>query len=118
MTNFRISALLLALSPLWVSASVSAEELNQVDPVSAIDAKLTEKNSDIERISATKVSATENLKQLQNKNSKLLREGEELKAKRNRAKSVLDKQYSRLLEDPETDLVSFQKKLPRRLGCS
>ncbi|MFL7036005.1 PEGA domain-containing protein [Vibrio lentus] len=109
MTNFRISALLLALSPLWVSASVSAEELNQVDPVSAIDAKLTEKNSDIERISATRVSATENLKQLQNKNSKLLREGEELKAKRNRAKSVLDKQYSRLLEDPETDLVSFQK---------
>ncbi|WP_299689872.1 PEGA domain-containing protein [uncultured Vibrio sp.] len=111
MTNFRISALLLALSPLWVSASVSAEELNQVDPdpVSAIDAKLTEKNSYIERISATKVSATENLKQLQNKNSKLLREGEELKAKRNRAKSVLDKQYSRLLEDPETDLVSFQK---------
>ena len=68
MTNFRISALLLALSPLWVSASVSAEELNQVDPVSAIDAKITEKNSDIERISATKVSATENLKQLQNKN--------------------------------------------------
>jgi len=39
MTNFRISALVLALSPLWVSASVSAEELNQVDPVSAIDAK-------------------------------------------------------------------------------
>ncbi|PML17245.1 chromosome partitioning protein ParA, partial [Vibrio sp. 10N.261.52.A1] len=109
MTNFRISALLLALSPLWVSASVSAEELNQVDPVSAIDAKITEKNSDIERISATKVSATENLKQLQNTNSKLLREGEELKAKRNRAKSALDKQYSRLLEDPETDLVSFQK---------
>ncbi|MFA0112196.1 PEGA domain-containing protein [Vibrio sp. 10N.261.46.E11] len=109
MTNFRISALLLALSPLWVSASLSAEELNQVDPVSAIDAKLTEKNSDIERISATKVSATETLKQLQNQNSKLLREGEELKAKRNRAKSVLDKQYSRLLDDPETDLVSFQK---------
>jgi hypothetical protein len=109
MTNFRISALLLALSPLWVSASLSAEELNQVDPVSAIDAKLTEKSSELERISVTKISATENLKQLQNKNSKLLRAGEELKAKRNRAKSILDKQYSRLLEDPETDLVSFQK---------
>ncbi|KAB0301317.1 PEGA domain-containing protein [Vibrio fortis] len=109
MTNFRISALLLALSPLWVSASVSAEELNQVDPVSAIDAKLTEKNSDIERISETQVSAAEKLKELQNNNSKLVREGEELKAKRNRAKSALDKQYSRLLEDPETDLISFQK---------
>ncbi|MDN3702577.1 PEGA domain-containing protein [Vibrio artabrorum] len=109
MTNFRISALLLALSPLWVSASLSAEELNQVDPVSAIDAKLTEKNSDIERIAATQISAAEHLKQQQNQKSKLQREGDELKAKRNRAKSVLDKQYSRLLEDPETDLVSFQK---------
>ncbi|MFA0521627.1 chromosome partitioning protein ParA, partial [Vibrio sp. 10N.222.55.E8] len=49
------------------------------------------------------------LKQQQNQKSKLQREGDELKAKRNRAKSVLDKQYSRLLEDPETDLVSFQK---------
>ena len=37
------------------------------------------------------------------------RGGEELKEKRNRAKSILNKQYSRLLEDPETDLVSFQK---------
>ena len=109
MTNFRISALLLALSPLWVSASVSAEELNQVDPVSAIDAKLHNKSSDIEQLSATKVSAAENLQQLKNQNNKLLRESEELKAKRNRSKSVLDKQYSRLLEDPEIDLISFQK---------
>ncbi|MGF1709467.1 PEGA domain-containing protein [Vibrio kagoshimensis] len=109
MTNFRISALLLALSPFWVSASVSAEELNQVDPVSAIDAKLQNKNSDIEQLSATKISATEDLQQLKNTNIKLLRESEELKAKRNRSKSVLDKQYSRLLEDPEIDLISFQK---------
>ncbi|MCW1891312.1 hypothetical protein OK016_27695 [Vibrio chagasii] len=59
--DHRISALLLALSPLWVSASVSAEELNQVDPVSAIDAKITEKTSDIERISANQKYHIENL---------------------------------------------------------
>ncbi|MBW3695263.1 PEGA domain-containing protein [Vibrio sp. T187] len=109
MTNFRISALLLALSPFWVSASVSAEELNQVDPVTAIDEKLDAKSNDIEQLSGVQTQVNDELKQLQNQKSKLEREGQELKAKRNRAKSALDKQYSRLLEDPEIDLISFQK---------
>ncbi|TXZ02200.1 chromosome partitioning protein ParA, partial [Vibrio cholerae] len=41
MIKRRIPALLLALSPLWVSASVYAEEVTQADPVAAIDEKLS-----------------------------------------------------------------------------
>ena len=54
-------------------------------------------------------SEAERLQQLQNEKSKLEREEQELNAKRNRAKSALDKQYNRLLDDPDIDLVSFQK---------
>ncbi len=43
MIKRRIPALLLALSPLWVSASVYAEEVTQADPVAAIDEKLSNK---------------------------------------------------------------------------
>lgn len=110
MSTFRISTLLLALTPFWVSTSVSAEELIQVDPVTAIDEKLDIKQNELNTLSSEYSAENENLKQLLNQQAKLKRDGEDFNAKRNRAKSALDKQYSRLLEDPDTDLVSFQKK--------
>ncbi|WP_428772597.1 PEGA domain-containing protein [Vibrio sp.] len=110
MITRRIPALLLALSPFWVSTSLHAEEVSQTDPVAAIDAKLETKQAEIEALSSEYRSASDALQQLTNDKAKLKRESEELNAKRNRAKSALDKQYSRLLDDPDTDLVSFQKK--------
>ncbi|MEH0667388.1 PEGA domain-containing protein [Vibrio scophthalmi] len=109
MITRRIPALLLALSPLWVSTSTFAEESTQVDPVSAIDSKLNNKESEQDAMAAEYKSEAERLQQLQNEKSKLEREEQELNAKRNRAKSALDKQYNRLLDDPDIDLVSFQK---------
>ncbi|EKO3955560.1 PEGA domain-containing protein [Vibrio fluvialis] len=110
MIRHRLPALLLALSPIWVSASVYADEVTQVDPVTAIDEKISTKQSEIDSIASEYDAEGSKLQQLKNEQSRLQRESDELDAKRNRAKSALDKQYSRLLEDPDTDLVTFQKK--------
>ena len=109
MIKHRLPALLLALSPVWVSASVYADEVTQVDPVTAIDEKISTKQNEIDAIASEFDTESSTLQQLKNDQARLKRDGDELDAKRNRAKSALDKQYSRLLEDPETDLVTFQK---------
>lgn len=110
MIKYRIPALLLALSPLWVTASVNAEQVTQADPVASIDEKISIKQNEIDTISSDYEAEGAKLQQLKNEEERLQREADELDAKRNRAKSALDKQYSRLLDDPETDLVTFQKK--------
>ncbi|WP_260260496.1 PEGA domain-containing protein [Vibrio intestinalis] len=109
MITRRIPALLLALSPFWVSTSVVAESANSTDPVIAIDKKLSNKQSEMSNLAAEYDAEADRYQQLQNEHGKLKRDESELNAKRNRAKSALDKQYSRLLEDPDIDLVSFQK---------
>ncbi|MGF1695580.1 PEGA domain-containing protein [Vibrio lamellibrachiae] len=110
MIKRRIPALLLALIPFWVSLSVNAEEANQIDPVAAIDEKINIKQNELNTISSEFEAEGSKLQQLKNEQARLNRNEKELNAKRNRAKSALDKQYSRLLDDPETDLISFQKK--------
>lgn len=107
----HIPALLLALSPIWVTASVYAEEVNgtQVDPVAAIDDQLTAKQGEIDSISSKYDAEVTKLQQLKNEKDRLNRTNTDLEGKRNRAKAALDKQYNRLLEDPETDLATFQK---------
>ena len=109
MITRRVPALLLALSPFWVTTSVLAEESVQADPVSEIENKIDTKEAEINTMTAEYNSESERLQQLQNDHSKLKRSEQELNAKRNRAKSALDKQYGRLLDDPDIDLVSFQK---------
>ncbi|WP_162047767.1 PEGA domain-containing protein [Vibrio taketomensis] len=108
MITRRIPALLLALSPFWLSTSVAAEEAS-ADPVAVIDEKLSNKQTELDTLTAEYDSEAQRFQQLQNENAKLKRDEQELNAKRNRAKSALDKQFSRLLDDPEIDLVSFQK---------
>ncbi|WED23549.1 PEGA domain-containing protein [Vibrio sp. JC009] len=109
MITRRIPALMLALTPFWSTVSIAADDVQQVDPVVAIDAKLDQKKADIDSVNTEYETESANLKRLQNEKDSLKREGSELEAKRNRSKSALDKQYSRLLDDPETDLTSFQK---------
>ncbi|WP_100752708.1 PEGA domain-containing protein [Vibrio salilacus] len=105
----RIAALLLALGPIWVSTSIFAQESVQADPVAEIETKLETKEAELGTMATEFDSEAERLQQLRNEQDKLERQEQELNAKRNRAKSALDKQYSRLLDDPEIDLVSFQK---------
>ncbi|GHW26489.1 Hypothetical protein VCSRO193_2122 [Vibrio cholerae] len=50
MIRRRIPALLLALSPIWVSASIHTEEVTQIDPVVAIDEKLSNKQNEVNAI--------------------------------------------------------------------
>ncbi|RQW65046.1 PEGA domain-containing protein [Vibrio viridaestus] len=107
----HIPALMLALNPVWVTTSVHAEEatVSQVDPVAAIDSKMSDKKGEIDNLSSQYDKEVGNLQQLKNEREKLERASNELDAKKNRAKAALDKQYSRLLEDPDTDLATFQK---------
>ncbi|ENM3904783.1 PEGA domain-containing protein [Vibrio cholerae] len=117
MIRRRIPALLLALSPIWVSASIHAEEVTQIDPVVAIDEKLSNKQNEVNAILTDYEVESSKLQQLESEGLRLKREGEELTVKLNRAKSELDKQYTRLLEDPNTDLVSFQKRYQETWGA-
>ncbi|SHO54544.1 PEGA domain-containing protein [Vibrio quintilis] len=108
----HIPALLFALCPLLSSAFVYADEPNvsQEDPVTTIETKLNIKQDEIKTTSSEYDDEVAKLQQMKNEHERLKREGDALETKRNRAKSDLDKQYSRLLEDPDTDLVTFQKK--------
>lgn len=107
----QITALIFAFSPLWVTASVYAEEVNgtQVDPVAAIDNQLKNKQNEIDAISAQYDAEVSKLQQLKAEKAKLEQNSSDLETKRNRAKAALDKQYSHLLDDPDTDLATFQK---------
>ena len=90
----RIPALLLALSPLWVSTSIFADENVQADPVAEIESKLENKEAEMGTMATEFDSEAERLQQLQNDKSKLKRSEQELNAKRNRTKSAMDKQYN------------------------
>jgi len=109
MITRRISALFLALIPFWSSTSFAAEDTQQVNPVIAIDEKMEQKKADIDIVNQDFDSESANLKRLKQENTSLKREASDKEAKRNRSKVALDKQYARLLDDPDTDLSSFQK---------
>lgn len=108
MNKRRIPALLLALTPFWVSTSTLAEESASSDPVAAIETKIKQKQSELDAISTEYSEEAEQLQQLQSEQNRLQRSEQELMAKRDRAKNALDTQYMRLLEDPELDLTSYQ----------
>lgn len=108
MNKRRIPALLLALTPFWVSTSTFAEESASSDPVAAIESKIKHKQSELDSMSTEYSAEAEQLQQLQSEYNRLQRSEQELMAKRDRAKAALDTQYTRLLEDPELDLTSYQ----------
>ncbi|MBU2899357.1 PEGA domain-containing protein [Vibrio hepatarius] len=105
----RIPALLIALSPLWASTSIFAEMVDSADPVATIDSKLENKQSELQELGSEFEAESSRIQTLRAELGKYQREEQELNAKRNRAKSALDKQYNRLLDDPDVDLLSFQQ---------
>lgn len=109
MITRRIPALVLALTPLWSTASLAENTVQPVDPVIAIDGKLEQKHADINTVRQELESESTSLNELEKEKELLKRQGSEFEAKRNRSKSALDKQYARLLDDPDTDLTTFQK---------
>ena len=112
MNTHPILTLLFALSFFAITATATAEvdQPKQSDQVAVVDAKLKQKKQEIDDLEQQYRQAYSQYKELQQKQTSLTQEGRDLVAKQNRAKDGLDKQYASLLEDPETDLVSFQKK--------
>ncbi|MDN3680792.1 PEGA domain-containing protein [Vibrio tapetis subsp. quintayensis] len=109
MIKRRIPALLLALTPILMSAHSQAEDIQQIDPVAAINEKISLKNDDIKTVEQDAETQTTQLNRLLQKRQNLKQESSEFATKRNRAKTALDKQYNRLTEEPDIDLTSFQK---------
>ena len=87
-----------------------AEMVDSADPVATIDSKLENKQSELQELGSEFEAESSRLQTLGAELSKFQREENELNAKRNRAKSALDKQYNRLLDDPDVDLLSFSNK--------
>ena len=114
--NIRpILALLFAMSFSGVVTAEVVEKVNPTDPVAAITVKLNQKKQEIDVIEQSYDQAYSQYKTLQQEQLRLTQEGRDLVEKQSRAKVSLDKQYGLLLEDPETDLVSFKKDF-RMLG--
>ncbi|CCN36656.1 conserved hypothetical protein carrying PEGA domain [Vibrio nigripulchritudo SFn27] len=109
MIKRRIPALLLALTPVWLPTTLQAEEIQSVDLVAEIDEKITQNQAKIDSVDDEHASEAKTLSQLKQQSEQLKREYAELVAKRNRAKSALDKQFTRLVEEPDIDLSGFQK---------
>ncbi len=78
MITSRIPALLLALTPFWSTASFATEEVQQIDPVVAIDEKIDQKKADIDAVNQEYDSESANLKQLQLDATNLTRQGAEI----------------------------------------
>ncbi|MBD1558092.1 PEGA domain-containing protein [Vibrio sp. S9_S30] len=109
MIKHRIPALFLALTPIWLPSSVQAEDIQSVDLVAAIDEKITQNQEKIDSVDGKHFEEARTNSQLKQQTEQLQREYAELVAKRNRAKNALDKQFTRLVEEPDIDLSNFQK---------
>ena len=93
---------------------MNAEQVTQADPVASIDEDKYQTKWNWHDFFRLWTEGAK-LQQLKNEEERLNAKQNELDAKRNRAKSALDKQYSRLLDDPETDLVTFKRNI-KKLG--
>ncbi len=79
------------------------------DPVMAITQHIGKKRSEIATVEKTIETESDSLRDLEQQQVQLKREYIALDTKLNRAKSALDKQFARLVEEPDVDLDSFQK---------
>ncbi len=105
----RILAVTFALFPFWLSASFAAEETQLLSSTIVIDQKITQKKADIDTVDKQLDAEESNLKHLQQKRTALQREIKNKEAEKNQSKIALDRQYVRLLDDPETDLAPLQQ---------
>ncbi|WP_034414841.1 PEGA domain-containing protein [Candidatus Photodesmus blepharus] len=102
-----LALLLFTLVPFGIDKPAYSEESN---PIATIDAKINIKQTELDSAASSYEAENHKLQQIKNELNRLSRYGEELNLKQERAKLDLDKQYNRLLEEPEIDLISFQKK--------
>ncbi len=107
----RQSALLVALlSTLTAASYATAEDTKPVDPVVAITQDIEQKQADIATIDVAVAQEADTLSEHQQTSVILGRQHNDLESRLNRAKAELDKQYARLLEDPDVDLATPQKR--------
>nr|WP_105064097.1 SUMF1/EgtB/PvdO family nonheme iron enzyme [Aliivibrio sifiae] len=114
MNRKGLPALALLLSPaLFTSVALANTDTQStapaVDSVASIDAKLTNKRSEVKQLENTVTNNQNHLRDLRNQNDALDKKADQLDAKRKLAQRNLDEQYNRMIDDPDLDITPFQK---------
>lgn len=103
-------ALLVALSPMLLPSTALGNEAGlKVDPVASLEVKLTKKQGEINTLDtglSQKKAALESLKKQRAQHSK---RSLELEKQRQKAQADLDKQYNRMLDNPDIDISAYHK---------
>ncbi|MCW8336435.1 SUMF1/EgtB/PvdO family nonheme iron enzyme [Vibrio paucivorans] len=101
-----LPALLLALSPCLVATSAMAE--GTPSSVMAIDDALFTKHSELSQAQKDRDSQKQLVEGQQSQLTQLDKQAEKLTAQLNKAKANLERDYQRMIDDPELDLTSTQ----------
>nr|WP_065592839.1 MULTISPECIES: SUMF1/EgtB/PvdO family nonheme iron enzyme [unclassified Aliivibrio]OCH15137.1 NirV precursor [Aliivibrio sp. 1S128]OCH16157.1 NirV precursor [Aliivibrio sp. 1S165]OCH26988.1 NirV precursor [Aliivibrio sp. 1S175] len=114
MNRKGLPALALLLSPaLFTSVALANTDTQStalaVDSVASIDAKLTNKRSEVKQLEGTVTNNQNQLRDLRNQNDALDKKADQLDDKRKLAQRNLDEQYNRMISDPDLDITPFQK---------
>jgi formylglycine-generating enzyme required for sulfatase activity len=114
MNRKGLPALALLLSPaLFTSVALANTDTQStalaVDSVASIDAKLTNKRSEVKQLEGTVTNNQNQLRDLRNQNDALDKKANQLDDKRKLAQRNLDEQYNRMISDPDLDITPFQK---------
>ncbi|MDD1781219.1 SUMF1/EgtB/PvdO family nonheme iron enzyme [Enterovibrio sp. ZSDZ35] len=110
MKSNRITALVLALTPILLSSQSLANEATVAtdDPVVALEQKLADKRSEISSHAQNLQTQRDKLDALLAERETLAKSAIDLEKKRNLAQERLDEQFRRLIENPDTDLTQYR----------
>ncbi|KJY89446.1 hypothetical protein TW84_11945 [Vibrio neptunius] len=103
-----LPTLLLALSPCFISASVLAQEAR--DPIVVLDQQLFDKHEELKAATRARDEQNAKFEEQQQVVAQLTKLAKSLDETLNEAKTSLENDYSRMIEDPNIDLAATQKK--------
>lgn len=102
-----LPTLLLALSPCFISASVLAQEAR--DPIVVLDQQLFDKHEELKAATRARDEQNAKFEEQQQVVAQLTKLAKSLDETLNEAKTSLENDYSRMIEDPNIDLAATQK---------
>ncbi|WP_104400833.1 SUMF1/EgtB/PvdO family nonheme iron enzyme [Vibrio penaeicida] len=100
-----LPALLLALSPSLISVTAYAEALD----ITNVSKAMSSKEAEIQSVGTQETDIQAAIRKLQAELLQVEQDEKRLENKRLKAKQALERQYARMLDDPELDLASSQK---------
>lgn len=102
-----LPTLLLALSPCFITANVAAQDTR--DPIVEIDQQLFDRHGELKAATQARDEQKATYEQQQQSVSELTKLAKSLDEALTEAKTRLESDYSRMIEDPNIDLAATQK---------